>query len=286
MYVAKELNGKMHVLPAIEIEYTGAPLAGKILHILSKNPAYPKELARVLKENEQKIYYHIRNLEKQKLIRVVKKEERGGALAKFYSLSKPAFVLRFDELKEAKKIPKNEFEPFIEEGKMNAKIVIGSPDPHGPERARSRDAHYAIDLGLFFGTFLVESRPSVHLDTEMKGEDFKDNLIVVGGPVINKITAMINEKMPVRFDKKKNIFSSRTRRTYRSDDTGFVLNMKNPFDNKKKLLLVAGKRYSGTRAAIIALMKNFEVLKGKKSIVVQGIDKDYDGIVDDAEILE
>ncbi len=286
MYVTEEKNGKMYALPAGEIKYSGAQLAGRMLALLARKPSYAKEIAYMLRENEQKIYYHIRKLERAGMIRIVRKEERGGAVAKFYALSKPAFVLRFSEMKEIKKLPKSDLPPFIIESKMNAKIVVGSPDPHGPERARSRDVHYAIDLGLFLGTFLTESQPSMHLDTDMRGEDLRDNLIVIGGPVINRITAMINDKMPVRFDsKKKNIFSIKTKKVYKSDDAGLIVKMPNPFSKDKSILIIAGKRYSGTRAAILAIIKHPDLLQ-KKSTVVQGLDRDYDGIVDDVEILK
>jgi hypothetical protein len=56
--------------------------------------------------------------------------------------------------------------------------VVGSPDPHGPERARSRDGYYGIDLGLFLGTFLYYvSDFSVKLDTEVTGDDLKKNFL-------------------------------------------------------------------------------------------------------------
>ena len=67
----------------------------------------------------------------------------------------------------------------------------------------------------------------------------------------------------------------------------------NPFANDKKILVVAGKRYSGTRAAIIAFLKNFKEVRAgniyKRKIlakVVEGVDLDSDGIVDDIEFLE
>ncbi len=286
MYIVDEKRGKSYALPAKDIRYIGAPLAGKILALLAKRPTYPREIATTLREEEQKIYYHVRKLEKLGMIKIVSKEERGGAIAKYYALSRPAFVFRFSELKETKKIPHNSFPPFIEDGEMNAKIIIGSPDPHGPEKARSRDAHYAIDLGLFLGTFLINSRPSVFLDTEIRDGDLNDNLMIIGGPVTNRICAKINDKLPVKFDEKRNIFSTKTRRTYKSDDVGFVLKAQNPFAKNKSILVIAGRRYSGTRAAIIALIKNFDVLKKNNAVVVQGLDRDYDGVIDDAEILE
>ena len=56
---------------------------------------------------------------------------------------------------------------------------------------------------------------------------------------------------------------------------------------------MSGKRFKGTRAAILALMKKVsEVKKGNKydsgeiAKVVRGIDRDSDGRIDDVEFLE
>ncbi len=286
MLLIEEKNGSLYSLQTKETGFGYSGLAMKILHVLAKKPNYPKEIALALKEHEQKIYYHVRKLEKLGLIKIVKKEERGGSVAKFYALAKPSFCMRFREMEPAKRIIKTNswLEPFITDGKLNAKIVVGSPDPHGPEKARSRDASYAIDLGLFFGTFITESEPVVCLDTELA--NMKSNLIVIGGPVVNRITRLVNEKMPVRFDEKKYIYSSLTKKTYRSDDCGIVVKARNPFDDGKKILVIAGRRYSGTRAAILALLKKFDEITEKNARIVEGIDADYDGIIDDVRILE
>lgn len=289
MFIAKEENGKFYTLPTIEVRnFVTSELAIKILRALARKPSYPKEIAKLLKEDEQKIYYHIRNLEKNGLIRVVRKEERGAALAKYYALTKPSFTMRFRDLQPAEKIPRtNEFlYPFIIDGRFNARIVVGSPDPHGPERARSRDAYYAIDLGLFLGTFLINTNASVKLDVDMHSHDLKENLIIIGGPVINRITRLINNKLSIRFDRKKNIYSSISKKTYRSDECGFIVKRDNPYDKEKKILVIAGKRYSGTRAAILAFLQNFDELSKKDSCVVEGIDEDGDGVIDSVKILE
>jgi hypothetical protein len=69
--------------------------------------------------------------------------------------------------------------------------------------------------------------------------------------------------------------------------------IKNPFNKKKSILVVAGKRYMGTRAVMIAFIKHFkDLIKGNKhnnkvhARVVEGVDLDSDGIVDDIEFLE
>ena len=306
MFVMDKRKNEIYSLPAQEITPESAKtfssaLAIKILKLLVKKPMYPIEIAKELKVHEQKIYYHIRNLEKAGAIKVSKEEDRQGAVAKYYSAEKPAFVIRLAELEPTQKLVQlknnSEFlEPFIKDGQLNAIIIVGSPDPHGPEKARSRDGYYGMDLALFLGTFLnYVPNYYVKLDTEVRENDLKNNLILIGGPVVNKITAQVNPKLPIRFDKDSHwsIKSTITDNVYPSDETGLIVKAKNPFDADRSILLVAGKRHSGTRAAIIAFLKNFkDITEGNihnrniKAKVVEGIDLDSDGFIDDIEIRE
>ena len=296
MHLIEERNGRLFSLPAKQAKLGYAPLALRILAHLARKPSYPKEIAAALRVHDQLVYYHIRKLEKNGLVTVARREEHGGALAKVYELTAPAFAATFGEPQAVARLPQagNPFlEPFIKDGVLDGKIVVGSPDPHGPEKARSRDAYYAIDLGLFLGTFLTSAKSSVRLDTDISNENLGGNLILIGGPVINRITNLVNPKMPVRFDERKNIHSLISGKRYASDDAGLVVKMKNPYNENKWMLVIAGKRYSGTRSAILAFLKRFdEIAQGNRhkeklhAKVVEGIDTDYDGVVDDVRILE
>jgi len=305
MLVVEKNKNQMLSLPATEINPRDAKnisseLAIRILKLLSRKHMYPIEIAKELKVHEQKVYYHIRNFEKAGIIRKTKEETKQGATAKYYSIENPALVIKFKELENSSRIQlkgDSEFlEPFINEGQLNARIIVGSPDPHGPEKARSRDGYYGMDLALFIGTFLnYVPNFYVKLDTEAREQDLKNNLIVIGGPVVNKVTAIINQKMPIKFARELHwaIKSSVTDNVYPSDETGLIVKMKNPFNAEKSILVVAGKRHTGTRAAIIAFLKYFnDITKGNahnKKIsakVVEGVDLDSDGIIDDVEIRE
>lgn len=287
MFIVERKNGDIYTLESKEMQLFDG-LRQKILASIAKKPAYPKDIARKLGVDEQKIYYHVHELEKQGIIKVVSKEVTGGTVAKIYALTNPSFFVKFKDLEESKRIPKNSaqfLEPFITDGKFDAKIVVGSPDPHGPERARSRDISYAIDLAMFLGTFLTDfDKSCIALDTELHTHDLKGNMILIGGPITNKITYMVNEKLPVRFDEKKNIYSSITKKTYKDDECGIIVKIPNPFDKDKKIMLIAGKRYMGTRAAVLAFLKKFDEIKN--STIVEGLDNDRDGIVDDVKVVE
>ncbi len=307
MYIVTKTKDKVESLAAKELNHRQikaltSELANKILIELAKEPSYPMALANKLSMNEQKIYYHIRKLERERIIQVVKTDSVHGAVANFYGLVEPAFVVKYAEFQEAQKIGIEEqtsytiLDPFIENGQLNAVIIVGSPDPHGPEKARSRDGYYGIDFALFLGSFLNGvSNLNVKLDTEARTEDLQKNIILIGGPVVNSITAAVNLKMPIRFNKEGNwaIFSTISNKEYHSDEAGVIVKMKNPFNKKKFVLIIAGKRYAGTKAVMIAFIKHFkEIAKGNKfndkvfAKVIEGIDLDSDGIVDEIEVLE
>ncbi len=276
-------------------------LAQRILLELSKKPSCAMDISRRLKEHEQKIYYHLRKLEKAGVIHLDRTEERVGATAKIYSVSHPYVAIKLfdgDHLNDistrAREI--DFFKPFIEKGKFNATIVVGSPDPHGRYGAQSLDGSVGIDLALFLGTFLKDAKPNYKLDTHMTEKDMAGNLILIGGPKANIIIDKFNRDMPIYFDDDHdfNIVSSFTKQVYSNDDIGVIIKMKNPMDKSGKsyVLVLSGIRFKGTRAAVIALIKRMKEVENGNSLnggvarVVRGIDKDSDGRVDDVEFLE
>lgn len=303
MFVIEKDKNEIYSLPAKELKFNnlksfGTELAQKILKSIALEPKYPADIAKELKVHEQKVYYHIRNLEKAGVIKVVKKETKQGAVANYYALTEPSFVVKFKELESTQKISqfRNEsayLEPFVKNGRLDALIVAGSPDPHGPDKARSRDGYYGIDLALFLGTFLnYVPVANVRLDTDIRENDLNNNLILLGGPITNKTTERFNDKLPIRFEN-GSIKSTISNETYPQDEIGMIVKAKNPLNRDKSILVVAGKRFSGTRAAIIAFLKHFKKIsegnmhdRNIKASVVEGIDLDSDGIVDDVEFRE
>lgn len=277
----------------------------RILTALAEEPTYPKKLAERLKMNKQVVYYHLDALKKAGLIYVSKKEEVKGAVAKYYSASFKSVSLVFSErginIKPPQILSLSEavtsfLTPFIENGELNSKIIVGSPDVHGPYRAQSRDAHYAVELGVFLGS--VSGKVCVgivKLDTEVREDDLKGNMIIIGGPVTNMVANRINDNLPLRFELKEQnrIYSSITGRTYYEDECGIVVKSINPFNPQSRVLVLAGKRFQGTKAAILAVTKHIDEVAKNNSFdpsiparVIIGYDLDGDGSVDDVEFLE
>lgn len=279
----------------------------QILKLISEKPAYPAQIAKHLKLHEQKVYYHMHQLEKNGLIMVVMKKEHSGALAKYYAPKSHAFALSLpggketvleNPLKKEHQKFNDFFYPLITGGKFNAKIVIGSPDPHGPHQVRARDGHYALDIAAFLGQYASLPKTSVvSLDTDVKSEKNNSlNLIVVGGILTNLVAKEINSHMLISFDETtfpyRKILSKKTGKTYMEDNLGIICKSLDPKNGDKHIILVAGNTNWGTKAAIYALTHMTEEIfstynkEDAWGLIVQGFDLDGDGKMDDVKIVE
>ena len=302
-YFVKEKGNKREVFRAKEMEVKkmnvfGSELSVRIINELAKKQACAMDLARALNEHEQKIYYHLRRLEKAGIISLERTEVRAGALTKIYKIDSPYIALKlFNDKPIEYFIRPKELEilyPFIERGKMNSIIVVSSPDPHGRFGAASSDGYAAIDLALFLGSFLREPEINYRLDTQVDEDDLKKSLILVGGPKANIVVDNLNKFLPIYFDEKNEwqVVSTLSKNVYRDDDIGLIIKMRNPFNPKNYVLMFCGRRFKGTRAATLALIKHANELeknnKFKDGIarLVKGVDRDSDGIIDDCVFVE
>ena len=331
MYIVKKDSEGVSLVKTRAINYKdlsvlGSDIAGEILNALSKSPRTPSQIAKTIGCHEQTVYYHLRklvsagivkkidftqgndasehlSLENQRIkkSKVLSSKSKRKPTKGLYALSSPGFSVLFSDFQKEKSDLKlfnhSKFlAPFVVDGKLNAKIIVGSPDPHGPEKARSRDGYYGIDFALFLGTFLNHvPEPYVMLDTEARTEELNTNLILLGGPIVNRISAELNPYLPIHFERKEGwvLSSTISGKNYYDDEIGIIVKAKNVFYPKHSVLLLAGKRFTGTKSAIIAFLKHFSELKkgniydrSKLAKVVQGLDLDSDGIIDDVEFLE
>ena len=286
-------------------------LSWKILTLLSKKEMYPIEVAKELGIHEQKVYYHIRKLYKAGAITVAREEKKKGATARYYRTVSPAFGIEFpsgykpiqnlctlsvgDQLQEF-------FKEFISDGVFDGKIVVGSPQPHGPFKTSARDGHYAAHLALFLGQFAkMPTEFAVKLDVDVKAEkEEKNNLILVGGPGTNLLTQEINEHLPIKFIMHSSpqgfmlggLSSKKTGQVFTSDVTGVIAKIVNPWDETKRIVVLAGNKAVGTKACVIALTNfwktTLQKYKGEDpfAVVIQGFDLDGDGKVDSVEVRE
>ena len=80
MFIIKKEKNEVYSLPVKEFKLNklgnlNSELAQKILQCVAEKPMYPADIAKRLKVHEQKVYYHIRNLEKSGVIKVIKKDQ-------------------------------------------------------------------------------------------------------------------------------------------------------------------------------------------------------------------
>lgn len=286
----------------------------EIVKLLSTKPYYPAEIAKKLGMHEQKVYYHIKQLENNGIIRVSKAEEVKGALAKYYEAPDICFTFLPKEARgkatsgiAGRGIGKKEldkdiaafFSPIISRGAMNAKIVVGSPEPHGKFKARARDNHFAAELSAFLGSICEKIEfPLVYLDTMVKPlEEENSNLIIIGGPITNNLCNSLNSKhLPIQFKPSGGhwvLHSKISGKEYSEDAIGVIEKIKHPFFKNRAIILIAGKRNTGTIAAIVAIAKKTKEMakpnlfdKTQYSHVVEGLDLDSDGLIDEVEIKE
>ncbi|PLW80609.1 hypothetical protein C0585_01670 [Candidatus Woesearchaeota archaeon] len=267
----------------------------KIVRYLAKKSNYASKIAEVLGINEQSIYYHFKELEKAGIIQEIEKKQIRGTIAKKYALSKNAIsIILTEELEDYQgDSPKNKnpkiLSDFIQGSKLNSKIVVGNPEPHGPHKARARDGHYAIELGIFLGNFCeLGDEFSVALDVDINLEHEK-NLILVGGPVTNTACYRINKHLPCKFSDKRPWGIITPKNTYTDDSTGMIAKIKNPYNPQGYILVIAGIRFVGTKAAVMAITRETQKLINTNDefyCIVQGYDLDGDGKIDSIEILE
>lgn len=286
-------------------------LSWKILQLLSEKEMYPMEVAKKLKVHEQKVYYHIRKLAKAGAIKVVREEEKKGAVAKYYKALFPAMGIelpfgyqKINGLPAATKVGAKMLQflsPIVKDTVFEGKIVVGSPDSHGPFKAKARDGHYSAYLTFFLGQFVnLPEDFVIKLDVDVKAEkEENNNMILVGGPGTNLITQEVNEHLPIHFNMIASehgfvlggLVSEKTGKVYTADNMGVIAKIANPWDKEKTVIVLAGNKAVGTKACVLALTqfgeKTLKKLKNEKfAVVIQGFDLDGDGKVDSIEVLE
>lgn len=283
----------------------GSDLALKIVKELASNPGCAMDLARKLNEHEQKIYYHLRRLENVGVIKQIRTEKRYAMTAKIYSLASPVIAAKLhdggyeirneivNELQTINQDLTNFFHPFIEDGKLNAKIIIGDTYSHGKYDTGSTEGPYVIDFIMMLGSMIKNPKfPIQKLDTEVSQDEIKNNIILIGNPRTNTIIDRMNNALPVYFEEKDiwGVVSKKTGKKYTDPRTGVIVKCDNPFNRNKKVMIIGGVGRRGVRATTLAITNNLkEIVKninGDFSCIVCGYDKDGDKVIDSIKILE
>ena len=264
----------------------------KILKAIAEHPKDLTTIAEEIETTEQNTHYHLRALVSAGVVSVIYGEK------KQYALNADAFgyVLREGKPFRGKATPgmiETFFKPLAKDGQLNANIVVGAPDPHGVFMQRARDGHYVGILGLFLGQFFSFKGFPVMVDTDVRAERLLDkNLILLGGPAANTATWELLDQRKIFFDVDNPWAIKGKRDIYGDDNYGIVAKFRNPYSEENWVILLAGVRAVGTKAAVIALSNYWEQLlsnyrEGKEFYwIVQGFDRNADGHIDFIQVKE
>lgn len=279
-------------------------LALKIISEISKQPMCAMDLSKKLKQHEQKIYYHLRKMRNAGIVKLNGTEPRYGMTAKMFEIVSPVIATKLNdngyEVKKISNIRDPEIEeflnPFIKDGTLNAKIIIGDPYSHGRFDESSTEGPFITDFAMLLGKFATNIEfPCYMLDTEIIESDMKNNLILLGNSKTNVLIDKINSFLPLYFDEKNDyrLISRVTKNDYTDPRTGIIIKMTNPFNKNKKILIIGGVGSRGTRAAVLActlyfskVFVNIENNNGILARVVKGYDRSGNKVIDTVEVLE
>ena len=281
--------------------------AWKIVELLSIKSMYPAQIAKELKIYEQSAYYYINKLSKIGAIEEIGTRLIKGGTARLYKTSSTSFGIEinkaqdnneiyYDIKKEGNKtIRSHSLKDFFVSEIFDGIIVVGAPDPHGPYKSSARDGHYAVQLGFYLGTMCeIPKEFIIKLDIDAKVEKDLEtkNLILIGGPGTNIVTSEINKYLPIKFNQSNYWagLTDKTGRIFNMDNHGLIAKIKNPYNKDKNIIVIAGVRSIGTKAAILTITNFENVLKNyidqeEWAVIVQGFDMNADGKIDNIDII-
>src|SRR3989344_4527631 len=223
-------------------------LAISVINELAKQPLCAMDIAKKLKQNEQKIYYHLRKMKDAGIVKLNGTEQRYGMTAKIFELVSPVISTKlYDKGYDTKNTTSvqdpalEEFlKPFIINKKLNAEIIIGSP------KINSITDRINDELPIYF---------------DMKKEWIITSKLTKNTYNYDHDAIIVRVKNP--FDKSKEIILLAGRRSQglRSAMLAFTRHtsdiMKGNVENEKMI-----------------------------AKVVRGVDKDGDGVIDSVTFLE
>ena len=281
--------------------------AWKIVELLSMKSMYPAQIAKELKIYEQSAYYYINKLSKIGAIEEIGTRLIKGGTARLYKTSSTSFGIEINKAQDNseiyydikkgrnKTIRSRALKDFFVSEVFDGVIVVGAPDPHGPYKSSARDGHYAVQLGFYLGTMCeIPKEFIIKLDIDAKVEKDLEtkNLILIGGPGTNIVTSEINKYLPIKFNQSNYWagLTDKTGRVFNMDNHGLIAKIKNPYNKDKNIIVIAGVRSIGTKAAILTITNFENVLKNhidqeEWAIIVQGFDMNADGKIDNIDIV-
>ncbi len=248
------------------------PTRLKILRELSEKPMSTSELSNIFRETQQKIHYHINLLKKSGIINILRTIEKRGTIEKIYDVQTEslAYIIssnwkpieKFEEInKENHNILYKFFYPIPIDKKVT--IVVGSAESHGRYYVGARDQYIATYIANLLGReFGIECECFTDEEIEKdKKRIYGDNIIVIGGPLVNTFYYHIKRYLPFSFEiKNVKMKIIKSYKEYSKDNIGVICKIKNPRNLDKCIIYIAGVSRRSTINLVKTLAKNPEKL--------------------------
>jgi len=270
-------------LPVKEVDEGGldalsSDIRRKILGKASEKKISIQDLVESLDLNQQTAYYHVEQMVESGLL------EASEGRPRYFETDNSAYYFRpdFVEPEENPLMLENVpdiLQGFIENRKINTRIVVGAGFPHGKHNRRHKAAYKAGELSAVLGNYGRRGEHMIYIDTQLDESLRERPLISVAGPLVNTFSDELNGKMPVKFTEDHDRIITENS-SYSSDETGFVA--RREIDERLRMV-VAGLFGIGTSAAIEALASRPGEL-GEKGAVVKGYGTKHS--IEEVEILE
>ena len=270
-------------LPAKEIDEKGLKALEdeqrrKILNMVSERDMTVSELVSELDMGRQTLYYNLEKLQEGGLI------ASEGSRPKYFSSDIAAYYFRPENVEPEKNplmlenVP-DILEGFVEDRKIDARVIVGAPYPHGEHVRRHKNAYKAGEITAILGNYGRKRQQLIYMDTEVDEKIRERPLISVAGPLVNTLTDELNSEMPAKFTEGHDRIITENS-TYSGDETGFIA--KAEVEGKERIV-VAGLFGLGTSAAIEALSSRAQEL-GENGAVVKGYGTKHS--IEEVEIVE
>ena len=270
-------------LPAKQIDEKGLKALEdeqrrKILNMVSERDMTVSELVSELDMGRQTLYYNLEKLQEGGLI------TSEGSRPKYFSSDIAAYYFRPENVEPEKNplmlenVP-DILEGFVEDRKIDARVIVGAPYPHGEHDRRHKNAYKAGEITAILGNYGRKRQQLIYMDTEVDEKIRERPLISVAGPLVNTLTDELNSEMPAKFTEGHDRIITENS-TYSGDETGFIA--KAEVEGKERIV-VAGLFGLGTSAAIEALSSRAQEL-GENGAVVKGYGTKHS--IEEVEIVE
>ncbi len=270
-------------LPAKEVDEEGlkvldSKIRRKILEEASEKKVSVEDLMESLDIKKQAAYYHVEDMLDSGLL------EASEGRPRYFSAENSAFYFTPDSVEPEENPLMLENVPdilqgFVQKSKIEARVIVGAPYPHGEHDRRHKNAYRAGEITAILGNYGRRRQQLIHTDTELDEKIRERPLISVAGPLVNTLTEELNSEMPAKFTETHDRIITEEN-SYSGDEIGFIA--KTQIDGEPRMV-VAGLFGLGTSAAIEALSSRAEEL-GEKGAVVRGYGTKHS--IEEVQIVE